>query len=185
MLSDSEISKHLTVLKKKHRSVYAPLKYFRGLKTKSQVTTKYLRMMEGTKNTSDKAFRPFVTDKDIKTRPSRYTKAFYDAFPGAKSLQQKARATGIPLKIIREVYDKGVAAWRTGHRPGATKEQWGYARVHSFIMLGCTAFTADRYLVKNAIKTMKPENVNAWKARPKKCYRQTARVEDLFGTSKK
>jgi hypothetical protein len=26
-----------------------------------------------------------------------------------------------------------MAAWKTGHRPGATQQQWGYARVSSFL----------------------------------------------------
>ena len=28
---------------------------------------------------------------------------------------------------------RGMAAWKTGHRPGAGQEQWGYARVNSFL----------------------------------------------------
>ena len=26
-----------------------------------------------------------------------------------------------------------MAAWKSGHRPGAGQEQWGYARVNSFL----------------------------------------------------
>jgi hypothetical protein len=29
-----------------------------------------------------------------------------------------------------------MAAWRSGHRPGAGEEQWGYARVNSFLTKG-------------------------------------------------
>ena len=39
----------------------------------------------------------------------------------------------MPYSILKKVYDRGVAAWRTGHRPGTTPEQWGYARVNSFV----------------------------------------------------
>jgi len=28
---------------------------------------------------------------------------------------------------------RGMAAWKSGHRPGAGQEQWGYARVNSFL----------------------------------------------------
>lgn len=48
------------------------------------------------------------------------------------SLKKKAEKTGIPFGILKKVYNRGVAAWRTGHRPGTTPEQWGHARVNSF-----------------------------------------------------
>lgn len=50
-----------------------------------------------------------------------------------KSLADKAKKSGMPKSILRQVYNRGVAAWRTGHRPGTTPEQWGHARVNSFI----------------------------------------------------
>ena len=50
-----------------------------------------------------------------------------------KSLKDKADKTGIPFNILKQVYNRGVAAWRTGHRPGTTPEQWGHARVNSFV----------------------------------------------------
>jgi hypothetical protein len=36
---------------------------------------------------------------------------------------------------------RGMAAWKTGHRPGANQEQWGYARVNSFLTGGKTIGT--------------------------------------------
>ena len=53
-----------------------------------------------------------------------------------KSLQKKADKSGISKSILKQVYNRGVAAWRTGHRPGTTPEQWGHARVNSFITKG-------------------------------------------------
>ena len=50
-----------------------------------------------------------------------------------KSLKDKADKTGIDFGILKQVYNRGVAAWRTGHRPGTTPEQWGHARVNSFV----------------------------------------------------
>ena len=38
----------------------------------------------------------------------------------------------MPYAILKKVFDRGVAAWRTGHRPGTTPVQWGLARVNSF-----------------------------------------------------
>ena len=50
-----------------------------------------------------------------------------------KGLQNKAKKTGMPYSILKKVYDRGVAAWKGGHRPGTTPEQWGMARVNSFV----------------------------------------------------
>jgi hypothetical protein len=48
------------------------------------------------------------------------------------ALKKKSEATGISLGILRAVMRRGMGAWKSGHRPGATQEQWGYARVNSF-----------------------------------------------------
>ena len=65
-----------------------------------------------------------------------------------KSLKDKAEKSGISVSILKQVYKRGVAAWRTGHRPGTTPEQWGHARVNSFITGGKTRTTADADLWK-------------------------------------
>ena len=49
------------------------------------------------------------------------------------SLKKKAEKTGMPLGILRQVFNRGKAAWRTGHRPGTNPDQWGHARVNSFV----------------------------------------------------
>jgi hypothetical protein len=49
------------------------------------------------------------------------------------ALAKKAEDTGVPIGLIRIVMRRGMAAWKTGHRPGAGQEQWGYARVNSFL----------------------------------------------------
>lgn len=48
------------------------------------------------------------------------------------SLKKKADKTGIPFGILKKVFNRGKAAWRTGHRPGTNPDQWGHARVNSF-----------------------------------------------------
>lgn len=60
------------------------------------------------------------------------------------ALKNKAKSSGIPLGILRTVYRKGMAAWKTGHRPGVTQQQWAMARVNSFIMGGKTTKKADK-----------------------------------------
>ena len=50
-----------------------------------------------------------------------------------KGLQNKAKKTGMPYSILKQVYNRGMAAWKGGHRPGATQQQWAFARVNSFV----------------------------------------------------
>ena len=50
-----------------------------------------------------------------------------------KGLKNKAEKSGMPYSILKKVYDRGMAAWRGGHRPGASQQQWAFARVNSFI----------------------------------------------------
>jgi len=61
------------------------------------------------------------------------TEGYMSEDKAGKSLKDKAAKSGMPAGILRKVYNRGVAAWRTGHRPGTTPEQWGHARVNSFI----------------------------------------------------
>ena len=48
------------------------------------------------------------------------------------ALVNKAKKTGMPYGILKKVYDRGMAAYKTGHRPGASPQQWALARVNSF-----------------------------------------------------
>jgi hypothetical protein len=50
------------------------------------------------------------------------------------ALADKSKKSGISVDTLRKVYNRGVAAWKTGHRPGTTPQQWGYARVNAFIV---------------------------------------------------
>ena len=128
-----------------------PRKYYAGL-SKRKATRRRKEILHG-KSTDwhdPAAYKPFQTNRGIKTRKSGYTTAWKRLFPAATSLKAKAAATGVPLKYIQESYNRGLAAWRTGHRPGATQQQWGYARVHSFLLCGKTYHTTDSDLAKKA-----------------------------------
>jgi len=135
-LSDDQITKKVGELRRTKGKIYAPLKYFRGLKTLAEVETRYKKMLK-------KDYGKFKTDKGQKTKTSSYTQKFRKLYPGVKSLPEIAKATKIPLKTIKTIYNRGLAAWRTGHRPGASPQAWGYARVHSFVVKGKTYYTAD------------------------------------------
>lgn len=53
-----------------------------------------------------------------------------------QALKNKAKKANAPLGALRAIYNKGLAAWRTGHRPGASPAAWGMARVNSVLAGG-------------------------------------------------
>jgi hypothetical protein len=131
--------------------MYEPAKYYSGLNSKTRKQRRREIKKFGSLSSRDsKAYVGFKTDENRKTRKSNYTKNWKKLFPDALSLEEKSKATGVPLKYIRDSYNRGMAAWRTGHRPGATQQQWGYARVHSFLLCGKTYHTTDSDIAKKA-----------------------------------
>ena len=140
----------------KTRKIYYPRKYFSGLTEKKKLARKKEIKKFGSMSWKNpKAYVGFKTNKGVKTKKSSYTVEWKKLFPEATSLEQKAKVSGVPLKYIKESYNRGLAAWRTGHRPGATAQQWGYARVHSFLLCGKTYYTTDSDLVEKAKKESK------------------------------
>ena len=66
---------------------------------------------------------------------STYEKAFEELLEN-EGLKKKAAKSGISYGTLKKVYNRGMAAWRTGHRPGTTPQHWGMARVNSYIGQG-------------------------------------------------
>ena len=58
---------------------------------------------------------------------------FYQLDEKIEGLVTKAKKSGMPYGILKKVYDRGMAAYKTGHRPGTTSQQWAFARVNSFV----------------------------------------------------
>ena len=142
---------------------YHPTRYYAGL-SKIQKAKRYKEIHHfGAMNwRSPHAYRGFKTDKGVKTKTSSYVQQLSRKFERmgidpnkAKSLKAKAKATGVPIKYLKKSYNRGLAAWRTGHRPGATEQQWGYARVASLLVCGKTAKGPDADIVRNARKSSK------------------------------
>ena len=96
------------------------------------------------------AYKPAPGDARAKTKPSKHTKKFKQMYgemaeyvtfedfliteqDADAALKKKADKSGMPLGILKQVFKRGVAAWRTGHRPGTNSVQWGLARVNSFV----------------------------------------------------
>lgn len=107
-----------------------PAKYYAGDMAKS---TKQKRAAHFAKKKSG----PAPGDATAKTKPSKHTIKYKQMF-GEKieGLEKKAKKSGISYSILKKVYDRGMAAWKTGHRPGTTPQQWAFARVNSFITGG-------------------------------------------------
>ena len=63
---------------------------------------------------------------------NKMTVRFNQYIVESDGLKKKAEKSGMPLSILRKVYNRGMAAWKTGHRPGTTPQQWAMARVNSF-----------------------------------------------------
>ncbi len=129
--------------------MYWPEKYHKGLSTRKN----FLRKKDATRRSkmhwkNPKAYTPWKTDQGVKTRKSSYSARFHKKHPNAKTLPEISKVTKVPLKTLRTVYNRGMAAWRTGHRPGASAHAWGMARVHSFASKGKTYRTADSDLAK-------------------------------------
>jgi hypothetical protein len=75
--------------------------------------------------------------------------------PVETALKNKSKKTGFPLGILRQVYNRGQSAWKVGHRPGTTPQQWAMARVNSFVTGGKTTKMQDKKLYQQAKKNRK------------------------------
>ena len=75
--------------------------------------------------------------------------------PVYKGLKKKSDKTGFPLGILKQVWARGYAAWKTGHIPGTTPQQWAMARVNSFLTGGKTTKMHDKALYKSAKANLK------------------------------
>jgi hypothetical protein len=131
-----------------------PHKYYRGLTRKQALERKAeIKKFSKLDVSNPKAYVGFKTDKYAKTKKkSSYTAQWDKLFPEVKSLEERSKVTGVPLKFIKTVYNRGMAAWRTGHRPGMSQQAWSYPRVSSYLLCGKAHYTADADQVRAAKK---------------------------------
>jgi hypothetical protein len=104
-----------------------------------------------------------VGDKGAPT-PAQLKRANEEAPINEKieGLVNKAEKSGMPYGILKKVYDRGLAAYKTGHRPGTTSQQWAFARVNSFITKSSGTWgKADKDLAKQ-VRGESLELKNAW-----------------------
>ncbi len=94
-----------------------------------------------------------------------------------KGLVTKADKSGMPYNILKKVYDRGMAAWKTGHRPGTTPQQWAFARVNSFVTKSSGTWgKADKDLADKVRGAKKEEIEN-----PKKAKDIVGQVKEKLG----
>ena len=90
----------------------------------------------------------FQSDLDLlrfieETSNDIFNAVLLDEEKSDEGLKGKAEKSGISYGILKKVFDRGLAAYQTSHRPGTTPQQWAYARVNSFITGGKTRTTGD------------------------------------------
>jgi hypothetical protein len=105
-------------------------------------------------NIPDNVFEEIVLEDDSLTEEILNEKMGKNS-PVYKALKKKSDKTGFPLGILKQVWSRGYAAWKTGHVPGTTPQQWAFARVNSFVTGGRTTEMSDKALYKRARKNMK------------------------------
>ena len=96
-----------------------------------------------------------VDDKEIEKDLEEYEEEINDKEleESTAAVRKKAEKSGMPYGILKKVYDRGMAAWRGGHRPGATQVQWALARVNSFVTKSSGTWGgADKDLAKQVRK---------------------------------
>lgn len=137
-----------------------PAKYFTGLTQEEAAKRK--KELDARKEGKD-SYKPLEGD-DAKTKPSQYSKTEVAAKIREEVkeptkddfLRAAAKVSGVARSIIEKVYDRGLKAWATsGHRPGATAQQWAKARVYSFLSGGKTRTTADKDLWGQHLENMR------------------------------
>lgn len=126
--------------------------YFIGLSNSTANKKRAQIKKQSTMSDDDPAaYKPMAGDTKGKNqlKVSKHTKKYHDLYEKQSTdrspidseaietgLKNKSSNSGVPIGILRAVMRRGMAAWKSGHRPGAGQEQWGYARCNSFITGG-------------------------------------------------
>jgi len=88
---------------------------------------------------------------DEKMIPTQASRLKEETIEENAAVKKKAQKSGMSYSTLMKVYKRGVAAWNSGHRPGTTPEQWGLARVNSYVTKGKgTYHGADKDLREDA-----------------------------------
>ena len=155
---------------------HQPKGYFKDLDKDTKVSrAKAINRQKDMSDDDPSAYKKLPGDDKAKTKLSKHTKKVMKMYPSlykdknesvlyedpSSSLKAKSEKSGIPVGILRQVYNRGMAAWKTGHRPGAGQQQWAHARVNSFISKGSGTWgKADKDLAAKARASKKSKKEN-------------------------
>jgi hypothetical protein len=138
-----------------------PQKYRAGLSDKTAAARKsHWDKMSKYSDRDPRAYQPAPGDATAKTKTSKHTLKYKRMYgeevideAAETGLAAKAKKSGVSLSTLKTVYRRGVAAWNSGHRPGTTPQQWGMARVNSYITKGKgTYHGADKDLREDSVE---------------------------------
>lgn len=114
-----------------------PKRYLKGVNKIERI-----KELEARKNKrSYKDLFPKKTDIEAQEKgiikKSKFTTLFNKYYPKQQfNLNQLSIKFKIPLFILKEIYDKGLKAWKTsGSRAGANAQMWAVARVYKYILI--------------------------------------------------
>lgn len=147
---------------KKYRDKYS-------LKSKGKSKRKSHKISKRKSNDKSKSRKTNKSKNSYQSKKvSQYTKEWNKKYK-TTSMSEKSKISGVPLSILKKVYNKGLAAWRgSSHRPGASQHQWGVSRVNSFLTCGKTWYFPDHKLAKEAM-SKSPKARKFWSK--KKCVK--------------
>jgi len=99
------------------------------------------------KSIVEKTDRPKLKDK--KKVVSSWTQKFKNKYGDITKLEDIAKATGINIKALKEVENKGRGAfYSSGSRPGQTPQSWSRARLYAFLMGGKAVRKVDKSIIE-------------------------------------
>lgn len=84
----------------------------------------------------------------------KFSEEFEDNTPICRSIMKKADQYDVPLEILGEVYDRGMADWTLEEKQ--TQQQYAFARINSFVNKGKSYFNEDKDLQTEARQPNKP-----------------------------
>ena len=108
----------------------------------------------------------FKKGGSVTTWKNKYNKKYGYPKNESHSLKEISKDTGVSMKGIRQIYNKGIGAYKTNPssvRPNVTsKEQWAYARVYSSVMGGKASKVDDKELKMEKGGILNNPNFKEW-----------------------
>ena len=97
----------------------------------------------------------------VLTNKQKFNKRYKQKLNQPNSKKDISKLTGISMKILDQVYDRGMGAYGFPKRSSSVRksvtspQQWSMARIYSFAVGGKTRQTADKDLWEKHLKKKK------------------------------